>query len=84
MKTLFNPNEGLYTGDEALRVTALAYLKEALIKERYEQCADLITAAKRFGATGRDIKVAIARSVRVLKAGGKIEVPTKRIFRRRF
>jgi hypothetical protein len=84
MKTLFNPNEGLFTGDEALRVTALSYLKEALVKERYEECADLIAAAKRFGATGRDIRVTIARGVRTLKAGGRIEGPAKKIFRRRF
>jgi hypothetical protein len=84
MKLTFNDSNGLYTGDAALRVTALSYLKEALLKERYEECATLIAEAKRFGATTRDVKVAIARAVRSLKFGGKIEVPSKRTFRKRF
>ncbi len=84
MKITFNNDNGLYTGDQALRVTALSYLKEALIKERYEQCAELIAEAKRFGATTRDVKVTIARAVRNLKFGGKIEVPARRALRKRF
>ena len=84
MKTTFNEKGSLFTDNEALRVTALSYLKEALINERYEECAELIAAAKRFGATGRDVRVAIARGVRSLKLGGKVAVSVKRTFRKRF
>ena len=33
-----------------VKLTALLYLKEALVREQYEKCADLITVAKEFGA----------------------------------
>ena len=80
----YNNENGLYTGDQALRVTALLYLKEALVGERYEECAELVAAAKRFGATTRDVKVAIAKGVRNLRTGGKIDIPVRRITRKRF
>jgi hypothetical protein len=80
----FNNENGLYTGDQALRVTALLYLKEALVKERYEECPELIAAAKRFGATQRDIRANIAKGLRRLKLGGAAEVPRRKIGRRRF
>ena len=44
MKITYNQGEGLYTADQALRVTALSYLKEALIQEQYEECAELVRA----------------------------------------
>ncbi len=85
MKLTVNQNDGLYTGNEALRVTALSYLKEALVKERYEECAELIASAKDFGASTRDVRVLIARTVRGLKQiGGRVTVPVKRTFRKRF
>ncbi len=34
-----------------VRLTALIYLKQALVKEQYEICRDLIAIAKEFGAT---------------------------------
>jgi len=39
-----------------LRLTALLYLREALQTERYEECAELIRFAKRFGARNGDIR----------------------------
>ena len=33
-----------------VKLTALLYLKEALIREQYEKCADLIATANEFGA----------------------------------
>lgn len=39
-----------------VRITALLYLKEALIREQYEKCAELIAAAKEFGATPREVQ----------------------------
>jgi hypothetical protein len=83
MKFTYNQDEGLYTGEQALRLTALSYLKEALVKEQYEECAELIAVAKRFGASGRDVKVEIARALRRLK-GIKQETPAPRILRKRF
>ena len=84
MKITYNTTDGLYTDEQALRVTALSYLKEALIKERYEECAELIAAAKRYGASVRDIRVEVARALRRLNAGGKVTLPVKRIVRKRF
>ena len=33
-----------------VKLTALLYLREALLAERYEECAELIAVAKEFGA----------------------------------
>ena len=41
--------------DEMLKVTALLYLKDALFKEEYEGCAELIKAAKSFGARKSEV-----------------------------
>ena len=45
--------------DETLKVTTLLYLKEALEQERYENCAELIQTAKKFGANTSDISQVI-------------------------
>ena len=39
-----------------VKLTALLYLKEALMKERYEECDSLIQIAKEFGAAGFEIQ----------------------------
>ena len=39
-----------------IRLTALLYLKEALLKERYEECAEIVAAAKEFGAADFEIR----------------------------
>ena len=39
-----------------VKLTALLYLKEALLKERYEVCASIITTAKEFGAANFEIQ----------------------------
>lgn len=36
--------------------TALVYLKEALLRERYENCAEVIAIAKEFGAENYQIQ----------------------------
>ena len=38
-----------------VKLTALLYLKEALIKERYEVCAELVATAREFGAADFEI-----------------------------
>ena len=41
---------------DPVKVTALIYLREALISERYENCADFIAIAKEFGALDAEIR----------------------------
>ncbi len=38
------------SGIDPVALTALLYLKEALLEERYEECAQLIAIALEFGA----------------------------------
>lgn len=42
---------------DPVKLTALIYLREALISERYENCADFIAIAKEFGALDEEIRV---------------------------
>lgn len=39
-----------------VKLTALLYLKEALWRERYEQCTQFVQVAKEFGALDREIE----------------------------
>ena len=39
-----------------VKLTALLYLKEAILKERYENCAEIIAVAEEFGAAGYEIQ----------------------------
>jgi hypothetical protein len=36
-------------------LTALLYLREALVREEYEKCRELIAIAEEFGASERDV-----------------------------
>ena len=38
-----------------VKLTALLYLKESLLREKYENCADIIAVAKEFGAASFEI-----------------------------
>jgi len=42
---------------DPVKLTALIYLREALIAERYENCAEFIAIAKEFGALDAEIRV---------------------------
>ncbi|MFH1209107.1 MAG: hypothetical protein ABH891_00810 [Candidatus Omnitrophota bacterium] len=42
---------------DPVKLTALIYLREALISERYENCSDFIAIAKEFGALDEEIRV---------------------------
>ena len=55
--------------DYTLKVTALLYLKEALDRERYEDCPGLLQAAKEFGAQQGEISKVIAQYIHELKFG---------------
>ena len=39
-----------------LKLTALWYLKEALIREQYEKCAEIVALAQEFGAAPFEIQ----------------------------
>ena len=41
---------------DPVKLTALLYLREALLKERYEQCPQFVAVAKEFGACPREIE----------------------------
>ena len=40
----------------AIKLTALLYLREALLEERYEECAEFIAVARQFGAQPFEIQ----------------------------
>jgi hypothetical protein len=49
--------------DQILKVTALLYLKEAIIAQEYESCRELIDIAKNLGAVPGDISAVIKDSL---------------------
>ena len=42
---------------DPVKLTALIYLREALIAERYELCSEILAIAKEFGALDEEIRV---------------------------
>ena len=54
------PNAGGYRRTRQsyhpVKLTALLYLKEALVREEYETCAQIISIAKEFGARPFEIR----------------------------
>ncbi len=56
---------------EVIKTTALLYLQDALQKQEFEKCKELIDAAKANGAQQSEISEAIAMIVRGDKPGGK-------------
>ena len=50
----FNLNWGR-KGVHPVKFSALLTLREALVQERYEECAEIIAIAKEFGARDREI-----------------------------
>jgi len=56
---LINPDQAL-GADQILKVTALLYLKEALVAQKYEECRQLIDTAKDLGVGPGDISAVIA------------------------
>lgn len=41
---------------DPVRLTALLYLKEALLQERYEECREIISVAYEFGAKENEVQ----------------------------
>lgn len=57
-------NNQLPDTNEALKATSLLYLDEALRKEEYEICADLINGARGFGAKDEEVAQVLADYIR--------------------
>ena len=57
-------NNRVAAANDVLKATALLYLKEALFKEDYESCNELIANAKRFGAQQSEIDEALFAFIR--------------------
>ena len=55
------PND-LVVYDRVLKATSLLYFKDALLNQRYEDCAELISSAKSFGAQPGEICRIIAEA----------------------
>ena len=57
LKTMENaePRKRSQIDKHPVKLTALLYLKESLLNERYENCSDIIAVAKEFGAASFEI-----------------------------
>ena len=55
--------------DQLLKLTALLYLKEALVDQKYENCQELIDTAKGLGVAQGDISAVIADYLKVDNPG---------------
>ena len=49
---------------DPVKLTALIYLRDALISENYEDCAEIIAIALEFGALNEEIRVLLEDSRR--------------------
>lgn len=74
------PNEPV-NPDTALKATALIYLRDALLGERYEDCPELIRAAKGFGADSMEIRTVIAKFLRGKDRGARRPAVTRGVRR---
>jgi len=57
--------------DQILKVTALLYLKEALVTQKYETCRELIDTAKKLGIKQEDISTVIEDYLNADNPGNK-------------
>ena len=69
------PND-LVVYDRVLKATSLLYFKDALLNQRYEDCAELIRTAKSFGAQPGEISRIIAEATGA-DTGGNVAYRTK-------
>ncbi|MBI3313240.1 MAG: hypothetical protein HYZ83_03315 [Candidatus Omnitrophica bacterium] len=51
-----------------VKLTALLYLREALLKERYEECAEIVAIAQEFGAGDFEIRNILEDPRRTIRA----------------
>ena len=59
----------LKKSDALLKVTALLYLKDALRKEDFESCQELIESAREYGANEGEIKEALVSAAKTIGGG---------------
>ena len=72
MKNNATLNEGqALASNDIFKVTALVYLKEALVKQEYESCKELVEIARKLGARQGEIDGTIASYLRGDKPGGQ-------------
>ncbi len=72
---ILKEEEGQAAGSDAiLKATALLYFKEALLKQEYEDCGELVEIARKFGANTSEIQAVIAAYLPDT-AGGPDEAP---------
>ena len=82
-KLVFNNGNTQQTNpDEVLKVTSLIYFKDALIKEQYENCRELIQTAKKFGAQQSEIRQIINEYIRLVASGLQNEASNRSVRRR--
>lgn len=55
---------------DPVKLTALLYLKDALLKEKYEDCAEFVAIAREFGAIPAEIRNVLENPGGVLKFKG--------------
>jgi hypothetical protein len=58
-------------GDEIFKVTALLYFKDALVKQEFESCKELVDIAKQYGAEQSEIDEVVTGFLRGDKTAGK-------------
>ena len=61
---IYTNNKKPAAPNKVLKATALIYFQEALAKEEFEQCPELIQKAHDFGANKKDIQKVIAQYVK--------------------
>ncbi len=71
-------NNATLNGGGIFKVTALLYLQEALVKQEYESCKELVGIAKELGARQGEIDETIAAYLRGDKPGGRNEAKRPR------
>ena len=81
--TFKNENQETINQDQLLQVTALAYLQDALANERYEECAELVKAARKYGAPANDIQKVLAEGARRARFARTVEPARKKAGLRR-
>ena len=50
------PRRRKFVNRNPVKLTALLYLKEALVRQQYENCRDIIAVAKEFGAADVEVQ----------------------------
>jgi hypothetical protein len=71
MEQVVQSAEEVLTSNDVLKLTALLYFKEALQKQEFESCAELVAAASKFGASKEEISEVIALYLKGEKPGGQ-------------